>query len=83
MRKGAIVIGLSCSVLTSASAAAGGFPDVKQRGSLRVLCVADAGSARYFSLDPKLPGSHTGGVNILYADGSVRWVPKDNMPKLR
>ena len=56
MRNRAIVIGLSCWVLASAAAAVGDFPDVKQRGSLRVLCVADADSARYFSLDPKRPG---------------------------
>jgi ABC-type amino acid transport substrate-binding protein len=55
MRNGAIVIGLSCSALASATVAAD-FPDVKQRGTLRVLCVDDADSARYLSLDPDLPG---------------------------
>ncbi len=31
----------------------------------------------------KFPGMHNGGANILFADGQVRFVPKDQWPKLQ
>lgn len=33
--------------------------------------------------DPKFPGMHNGGANILFADCQVRFLPKNQWPKLR